>query len=251
VEGENESPEYSPKDNETPEKTPPRRATRANNRSPEPELVMPSLDADTLQASWADTTSRSARFQKAARSAEREAWRRTTRMSNGSSEKRTRTKTIDKIHSHPTSPPDSRTFQDIFLDHAGTMLSHLLDVFGGALRVLKKPISYILAIWLLFGMGLMVRNLFVTSIYASLSPICKIPGSSLLNLPFCPVHRVDTSNGPPPPVEFDQLMAVQSKFEEVLEESAGGVSLPLDMKRGEASIRDLRQLVRYSQLYSK
>ena len=52
-------------------------------------------------------------------------------------------------------------------------------------------------------------------------------------------------------MEFDQLMTVQSKFEEVLEESAGGVSLPLDMKRGEASVRDLRQLVRYSQLHSK
>jgi hypothetical protein len=46
-------------------------------------------------------------------------------------------------------------------------------------------------------------------------------------------------------------MTVQSKFEEVLEESAGGVSLPLDMKRGETSIRDLRQVVRFSQLHSK
>lgn len=54
-----------------------------------------------------------------------------------------------------------------------------------------------------------------------------------------------------PPVQFDQLMTVQSKFEEVLEESAGGVSLPLDMKRGETSIRDLRQVVRFSQLHSK
>jgi hypothetical protein len=52
-------------------------------------------------------------------------------------------------------------------------------------------------------------------------------------------------------VEFDRLMTVQNKFEEVLEESAGSVSLPMDMKRGEASIRDLRQLVRYSQLNSK
>ena len=254
VEGDDESPEYSPKEDATPEKSTPRRATRANNRSPEPELVMPSLDADTLEASWADTTSRSAKFQKSARSAEREARRRTARMSNGSPEKRTRTKPVRHIHSPPTSSSDSSNFQDILdvvIDHAGIMLSHLLDVFGGALRVLKKPISYLLAVWLLFGMGLVVRNLFVTSIYASLSPICKIPGSSLLNLPFCPIHRVDTSNGPPPPVEFDQLMTVQSKFEEVLEESAGGVSLPLDMKRGEASIRDLRQLVRYSQLHSK
>jgi len=117
--------------------------------------------------------------------------------------------------------------------------------------VLKKPLSYFLAVWLLFGIAVIVRNLVTNSIYASMSPLCRIPGASLLSLPFCPVHRVDTSHGSPPPVEFNDLMAVQSKFEEVLEESAGGVSLPLDMKRGEASIRDLRQLVRYSQLHSK
>jgi hypothetical protein len=131
------------------------------------------------------------------------------------------------------------------------VMSWLFEVVAGALRVLKKPLSYLLAIWLLFGLLLMVRNLVTNSVYASLSPVCRIPGASLLNLPFCPVYRVDTTNGPPPTVEFDQLMTVQSKFEEVLEESAGGVSLPLDMKRGEASIRDLRQLVRYSHLHSR
>ena len=54
-----------------------------------------------------------------------------------------------------------------------------------------------------------------------------------------------------PSVQFDELMTVQSKFEEVLEASAGGVSLPLDMKRGETSIRDLRTVVRHSSLHSK
>lgn len=69
----------------------------------------------------------------------------------------------------------------------------------------------------------------------------------MLNLPFCQNVR----SQPPPPVEFDELMTVQANFEKVLEESAGGASLPLDMKRGEASIRDLRQLVRYSHLQSR
>ena len=131
------------------------------------------------------------------------------------------------------------------------MATWIRDVVGGALRVLKTPISYLLAIWLLFGLGVILRTLVTNTVYASLSPVCRIPGASLLNLPFCPVHRVDNTNGPPPPVEFDQLMTVQAQFEEVLEESAGSVSLPMDMKRGEASIRDLRQLVRYSQLHSK
>jgi len=140
---------------------------------------------------------------------------------------------------------------DITVDHTLNIMSWVLDVFGRALRILKTPISYLLAVWLLFGFGLVLRNLVTTSIYASLSPICRIPGTSLLNLPFCPVHSADNSNGPPPPVEFDRLMTVQANFEKVLEESAGGASLPVDMKRGEASIRDLRQLVRYSQLHSK
>ena len=131
------------------------------------------------------------------------------------------------------------------------ILRWCLDVLGGSLKVLKTPITYILAVWMLFGAGVMLRNLVTNSVYASLSPVCRIPGASLLNLPFCPVYQVDKSNGPPPPVEFEQLMTVQSKFEEVLEESAGGVSLPMDMKRGEASIRDLRQLVKYSQLHAR
>ncbi|KAL5314944.1 hypothetical protein ACEPPN_017594 [Leptodophora sp. 'Broadleaf-Isolate-01'] len=259
VEGDDDSAEDSPPDDEykpPPRRvTPPRKSTRGTNRSLEPELVMPSLDLNSMDGSWADTTSGSARA-RANQSAERvlEARRRNTRMSNESPVKRAR------IKSPPTEGPSTyqgdnssnfRDIVDVAVEHLTAIMSWLLDVLTGALKVLKKPLSYILAVWLLFGIAVIVRNLVTNSIYASMSPLCRIPGASLLNLPFCPVHRVDTSHGSPPPVEFDDLMAVQSKFEEVLEESAGGVSLPLDMKRGEASIRDLRQLVRYSQLHSK
>ena len=258
VEGEEDDPEYSPQDDEykppPPRRvTPPRRSTRGENKSPEPELVMPSLDLDSIDGSWADTTSRSAKT-RANQSAERvlEARRRNTRLSNASPVKPTRIK--DPSNGAPIYPSDSNNFRDmvdVAVEHLTAIMSWFLDVLTGALKVLKKPLSYFLAVWLLFGIAVIVRNLVTNSIYASMSPLCRIPGASLLSLPFCPVHRVDTSHGSPPPVEFNDLMAVQSKFEEVLEESAGGVSLPLDMKRGEASIRDLRQLVRYSQLHSK
>jgi hypothetical protein len=135
-------------------------------------------------------------------------------------------------------------------DHLTGILSWSIDVLGRALWLLKAPISWLLAVWMLLGLAVIARNLVTTSIYASLSPICRIPGTSFLNLPFCP----GGPGGYPeniPPVEFDQLITVQSKFEEVLMESASSVSLPMDMKRGESSIRDLRQLVRYSQLHSK
>ncbi|TVY45973.1 hypothetical protein LSUB1_G000229 [Lachnellula subtilissima] len=265
-EDEDHSPDYVPENDESEprsRRSTPRRRARGANRSPEPELVMPSLDMNSLDGSWADTTSMGMR-QTGNLSAERsrlpESRRRTSRQGpiNGSPEKRSRTKPLF-VHGATSSRSkpvrdNSNSVQNIFditIDHTLNIMSWVLDVFGRALRILKTPISYLLAVWLLFGFGLVLRNLVTTSIYASLSPICRIPGTSLLNLPFCPVHSADNSNGPPPPVEFDRLMTVQANFEKVLEESAGGASLPVDMKRGEASIRDLRQLVRYSQLHSK
>ena len=263
VEGEDESPEHSPQgEGETPApKHTPGRLTRSHNRSPEPEFVMPSLDA-----SWADSSS-STRFRKGPRSAEREARRRPTRQgANAGSpvkDRRAKEATTHKTftaavsHFGSSSAPkedssnSSQDILDVFLEYCGIMASWIRDVVGGALRVLKTPLSYVLAVYLLLGLGIVVRNIATNTMYASISPVCRLPGVSLLNLPFCPVYQVDTRNGPPPPVEFDQLMTVQAQFEEVLEESAGSVSLPMDMKRGEASIRDLRQLVRYSQLNSK
>jgi hypothetical protein len=221
-------------------------------------MPSPSLEHDSMNGSWADA-SKDTKFMGARTSGKApEARRRSGRVSNGSPEKRVRIKTntngAEGGAPRRTYQEDSNSIQDIlevFVGHVSIMLSWVLEVLGGALKVLKTPLSYFLAIWLLFGLLVMVRNLVTTSIYASMSPICRFPGASLLNLPFCLVSNADNRHGPPPSVEFDQLMAVQSKFEEVLEESAGSVSLPLDMKRGEASIRDLRQLVRYSQLHAK
>ena len=139
-----------------------------------------------------------------------------------------------------------------FFEFLKPMLLWIYEVSGGALQTLKTPISFLVAVWLLFGMMVFLRNLFFSSIYSALSPVCRIPGTQFLNLPMCqsPV-TAQYSGEEPPPVRFDKLMTIQNNFEAVLQESAGGVSLPLDMKRGETSIRDLRQIVRFSQLHSK
>lgn len=269
-EDENESPEYSLEvqvDSPPASEAAGRRATRSGNRSPEPELVMPSLDAQTLEASWADTSTRSVRPRRTRRPAERNPRRRVSHQveENGSPKERikTRENTIKAIArsalQNTTSdsretPRDASALQSLVgfcYGYSATTAAWLFEVLGGALLLLKKPVSYMLAAWFLFGLTIMVKNLVTSSVYASLSPICRMPGVSYLELPFCPAYKVDSSNGPPPTVEFDKLMSMQAQFEEVLEESACSVSLPMDMKRGEASIRDLRQLVRYSQLSSK
>lgn len=259
VEGEDDSPEEQTKDDDpdfqepSPKPKPvTQRATRQTTRSPEPELIMPSLDANSMDGSWADTTGTNVRPSRGSRAAERprETRARRSRYTESSSSPETPVPTKPPKKSIPRSPKEAQDTLQAVVDHLEAMLFWSLDVLGKALRLLKTPISYLLAIWMLFGLGIIARNLITTSIYASLSPICRIPGTSLFNLPFCPGG---SGRGPEdiPPIEFDQLMTVQSKFEEVLEESAGSVSLPMDMKRGEASIRDLRQLVKYSQIHSK
>ena len=130
----------------------------------------------------------------------------------------------------------------------------LYEVAGMTLNWCKTPIALLLAVYVLLGTTVLLRNLVTSSVYSALSPICRIPGSSLIKLPMCKTSlRVSAKHdgAENKAFQFDELMTVQSKFDEVLEASAGGVSLPLDMKRGETSIRDLRTVVRHSSLRSK
>ncbi|KAL2051475.1 hypothetical protein ABVK25_008137 [Lepraria finkii] len=200
---------------EPPEK-PRRRSTRPSKKaSAEPELIMPSIHEGSAGGSSLGEDKR-------------------------------------KVEREPNQASRSAKIWEATIKFVTPMISWAFDVLGGALHMLKTPISWILAIWLLAGLLSILRNLVFSSVYSALSPICRMPGSSFLNLPMCqsPIS-VQYDGDEPPLVQFDELMTVQNKFEAVLQESAGGVSLPLDMKRGETSIRDLRQVVRFSQLRSK
>lgn len=214
-------------------------------RSPEPEFVMPHLDADTLGASWA--------------AEQRPSPSRSPKKASASTRKR-----LPKRMQTPSPEPYSQRFPkkrsalkepaanhlETVLGHIASMAGHGLDILARALKLLKAPLSMVVAAILLFQIGIVLRGFLVSSFYSTMSPLCAIPGSSLLNLPFCPSSGPGY-DGPVPPAEFDQLMSVQSKFDDVLRETAVGATLPSDMKRSEATIRDLRQLVRYSSLHSK
>lgn len=110
---------------------------------------------------------------------------------------------------------------------------------------------YLLAVGLLFTMMIWVGNLVASTVQATISPICQLPGASLLNLPFCSLDQASSKRAPRSAAEFEQLIVMQGKFEEVLEQSVGGVTLSFDMKWSESSMRDLRTLVKFSQLPSR
>ena len=207
--------------------------------APESRFIMPSMDQEGVRGSWF-----------------REESSRMERRSSKTNRKFQQPE--DKVRSTSCTSKDRRGREELvkasrdFANISSPMFVWVFDILGGALLMLKTPISYLIACWLLVGVLVLLRNLLFSSVYSALSPVCRIPGVSFLDLPMCQsLVSIQYPGGETPPVEFDRLMNVQNKFEAVLQESAGGVSLPLDMKRGETSIRDLRQVVRFSQLHSK
>src|SRR5690606_1364050 len=66
------------------------------------------------------------------------------------------------------------------------VLSWVIGVIGLAFRYAQRPLAVLLAIYFFCGAFIMVQNMVTKSLFVSLSPLCRIPGSSYLDLPFCP-----------------------------------------------------------------
>ena len=221
--------------------TPRQKISRPNARaSAEPEFIMPSPSTagGNISSSWLG-----------------EETPKGNRRANQAGNQMRRLERYHGPHEpNPSSSSDSGVMKafDSFMEFLTPIFLYIVSVLGQVFHMLKLPIAFIIAVWCILGFSVFLRNFLFTSIYSALSPICRIPGSSFLNLPMCksPV-AIEYHGDDPPPVQFGQLVTVQNRFDEILQESAGGVSLPLDMKRGETSIRDLRQIVRFSQLHSK
>lgn len=152
-------------------------------------------------------------------------------------------------------PPDDQDPIGKAMSLVGTCLMWFLETIGQAFRLLKTPIAIVLAGYMVLAFVQLAQNLLTNSIYTAMSPICRIPGASMLGLPMCQTyyqnHPKLSAGGDVPDPEFEALMKVQSQFETIMSDTAASASLPMDMKRSEISIRDLRQLVRFSQLPSR
>lgn len=229
---------------------PTRQVSYEQNRSSEPEFHMPRM---SVESPGGGSSARSSR---------------TIRPTDGTAQRglRRRQQTDSSYGSSPTKkrPAGGRSQRTSGHDQDDTELSlggrisaavpgaivdilaWCFDIMGMALKMLKYPLAIGLALYMLFGGLIILQTMITQSFYASISPLCRIPGVGLLDLPFCP--KFGETPAPAEAVEFDDLMVVQSSFEKVLERSAEGVSLPMEMKRSEMSVRDLKTVVRYSDL---
>jgi hypothetical protein len=226
-----------------------RRSSRASSAVPGPELIMPSLHGDSVGGSWLSGVSSSKDISQPRKRASKAGTAKALELEHGN-DKRAKARPLNG--QTKSAQRNESDMMANLIEILGSIAQWLLDILGGTLKALKKPISWVLAIYAFAGLLVLVQNLLTNSVYSALSPICRLPGSSFLHLPMCesssPKLRKEDAGAA---VEFDQLMTVQSRFEDILEQSAAGASLPLDMKRGETSIRDLRQIVRFSQLSSR
>lgn len=205
-------------------------------RSPEPLFRMPLLDVDDSSSA---STARPPRYEAHNSSPPR-------RRRKPSASLATPTKPSSTINS-----ASNVSFLSTMVRSVHRLVIWIADVILIAMAYAKYPLAALLAVYLVCGSFIIAQNMATRSLYSAASPLCRIPGaSSLLRLPFC-ASPSSTKKPPLGTVEFDDLMGVQSQFEQVLERAADGVSLPFEMKRSETAVRDLRSLVSHSDVQSR
>jgi len=130
------------------------------------------------------------------------------------------------------------------------VLYYIADVLGTVLRMMKFPISIVLAV-IACGYGLGIMSDAIRSAFA---PLCSVPVVSLL----CPASGLSPPPHPPNSdrtprwADFPTLLNVEYKsLESLLDEAVEGPGLALEIKKAEMATSDLVTLVRISKLNSR
>lgn len=134
----------------------------------------------------------------------------------------------------------------VFASTAAACLAYCASVFTHAFRLLQRPLGYFMCLW---ALGLILGEV-VHSINA---PLCQIPGVS--SMAFCRQPPSTSESGhisAPQRVDYPRLVQIQStSWEELLDHTAGGPTLTLEIKKAELATRDLIVLVKVSELKSR
>jgi hypothetical protein len=129
---------------------------------------------------------------------------------------------------------------------AQPLLAHFLDIFSYAFRHMIKPFLGVVLGFAILVFAIQLAHGFLRSTISNavLGPVCALPGSSYL-LSAC------ATSGPAPVANFEELIDVQDRFEEIIDASKDSSTLPRTIINSQNAIRDLRTLVRYSRLPSR
>ncbi|QDS70854.1 hypothetical protein FKW77_005486 [Venturia effusa] len=224
-----------------------RRSTRLSSgtSSVEPELIMPSLQSMEASFSPRKPQSSTTRTRKA-----QSPRHNTQPVTESKPKSKPRTKRVVQ-----TTADESSIVGTVWNQFMAPILRYLVGILGHAMVHLKPIFGAFLAVFLLIQLGRVAFKIpFSFNVLGAFnlphlniipSP-CSIPVVSTF-LPFCEPSNPQYAQ----PVEFDKLVTVQAQFEEILDSAAQGSLLPVDMKRSEAAVRDLKHVVKYSSLPSR
>jgi hypothetical protein len=229
-----------------------KKTVRPTPKSAEPVLMMPSPSLDETMHQYADqspTSSSKLRNRNHRSLSSRNPTR--TRGSSKASQPQEPLKSQKRRKSQELREPQGQDhgpwyYLNLFYQHVGRpLLAYLWDIFGYANRHFFKPV-----LGLALGVGIIVFGLQMAStlvasrITNALTPVCLIPGSSYM-FSMCAAPRKESL------ANFEELVNVQGDLEDILEASMESSTLPATIKDSEMAIRDLRFLVRNSNLPSR
>ncbi|KAF9729040.1 hypothetical protein PMIN06_003338 [Paraphaeosphaeria minitans] len=210
-------------------------------QSPEPAFIMPSINASTNDFNTASPTAPLRNSQLRSRKLQRDP------NSSYVSKDMSRFPRADNRQAAPVQqePVNPWQYMGLFWDYAlRPVLGYILGIFKMTFAGLQ-PVIGVAA-----GFAILVLTLQLGSIYlknsfqATLAPMCSLPLSGYL-LPFCDtIPNTHQAN-------FEELVNIQSSFEDVLEANKDSYALPANMKKSQVAMRDLRIQVRFSNLPSR
>jgi hypothetical protein len=172
---------------------------------------------------------------------------------NVSSRKTTQTKRPKKAQ--PAQPVTTSGAQSNIIDErvVGALvegfsyaLRYTKDVFHTAVFLLKRPLSFLLFLWMFAMVFSRLQHFF----RISFAPLCYLPGISSLRL--CAFEPQQANNRTPLWADYPSLVKVQSaSFEQLLGESVSGSELALEIKKAQLATRDLVTRLRVSNFERK
>ncbi|KAF2450619.1 hypothetical protein P171DRAFT_342518, partial [Karstenula rhodostoma CBS 690.94] len=206
-----------------------------------PEFIMPSINASTSGLNTALPTSPLRNSQLRSRNPQQNSTPSHTNKDMSRFPRAGKRQTAP-VQEEPVNPWH---FLGLFWDYAlRPVLGYFYGIFKMVLAGLQPVVGMaalvaVLVLTLQFG-SIYLKN----SFQATLAPMCSLPFSGYL-LPFCDTMPNNRQ------ANFEELVNIQSSFEDVLEANKDSYALPANMKKSQVAMRDLRIQVRFSNLPSR
>ncbi|CAE7210537.1 unnamed protein product [Rhizoctonia solani] len=147
----------------------------------------------------------------------------------------------------PKAPPrkfsDARGLKDLIEITVVFVVATVLDIVKDIVMISKKPIGWLLAAYLILMALSGTSDLFVRTF---MSPVCKLPIISG-QIDYCNRDAFSRRFSP----DFPKLASLQSRLEDVMDDSASSSIVAVDIKNSEMAVRDLTTLVKLSSLVAK